>query len=83
MKICISHWKIRIRPGISEFFFFLQGNLVSGNFSFIFCFHNCAAGSTHRRKNIVASLRKDQFFSAHVSLPQELTADVEWREEEV
>lgn len=68
MKMRTSYWKMSIRPGISEIFF-----LIAGNFSFtlfLLYFHNCAVGNIHRMKNIAASLRRAQFFSAHISLQQ-------------
>lgn len=38
MKICISHWKIRIRPGISEFIFFFARQFSIRQLLFHFLF---------------------------------------------
>lgn len=70
MKMRTSHWKIRIRPGISEIFFLIARYRATSLSLFLFCFYNCAVGNIHRMKNTAASLRRAQFFSARISLQQ-------------
>lgn len=72
MKMHTSYWKMRIRPGISEVFFLIARwfSIRQLLFHCLFCFYNCAVGNIHVMKNIAASLRRAQFFSACISLQQ-------------
>lgn len=79
MQMPLTHWKMRIRPGIAEIFFlavrrfsvrqFLSHFVLVSRFACFFFFfsYNCAVGNTHGTKSNVVYMGKAWLFSARIS----------------